>query len=280
MKQLEFATRLLGFFMIMGASAQASQNSAFPIIGGSNVSSSATIAKRTVALFFIETNGNQGLCTGSILDNSRILTAAHCVSGFKQGLVVFSTANIIDLVSQAAKNGLASVPEVRLMSSAIAQPGYDGQLGGNAEFNDLAIVTFTGGLAAGYEPAHFMTKSTLMSVMTKNAPVTLAGYGITSAPTNTPNPADPDQGSGTLRQVAVGVLGLSPKQIDVYVGGRTGHDACSGDSGGPAMMQANGDWFVIGVASRSDCQTMSIYTLVNQEAVSAAKSNFEMATAL
>jgi secreted trypsin-like serine protease len=164
-----------------------------------------------------------------------------------------------------------------MMTSAIAQPGYSGQAGGNAEFNDLAVVTFSGGLSAGYEPAHFLAKADALNALSKNAVVTLAGYGITSAPVATPNPSNPDQGSGTLRQVSVNFQSLSSQQIDIYVAGTRGHDACSGDSGGPAMIQLSGETYVVGVASRSDCRSTSIYTLVDRENVAGAAAKMTMA---
>ena len=275
-KQLQTMTHLLGALCLLSAPAFASENSVLPIIGGTNVSASHVIAKRTVGLFFMETDGKQGLCTGSILDNAHILTAAHCVTNFKAGLVIFSNANMLDQVKQAAQHGVATAPKVRLMSSAVAKPGYDGQLGGAAEFNDLAIVTFSGGLAAGYEPAKFLSQSDVLNALKENAPIVLAGYGITSPPSNTPNQADPNQGSGTLRQVGVKFAGMSAKLVDIFVAGSTGHDACSGDSGGPAMVQVSGETYVIGVASRSDCRTTSIYTLVGQENATISNS-FEMA---
>ncbi len=72
-------------------------------------------------------------------------------------------------------------------------------------------------------------------------------------------------GVGILHQVKVHTVGVLPQQIDIDVGGITGHNACEGDSGGPAMISVNGDVFVIGVDSRGDCRTSSLYTLVYQE---------------
>ncbi len=264
---------LAAVMMVSGVAQASDQVSA--IVGGVNVSASQAIAKRTVALFMWQNSGSVGLCTGSIMDDSHILTAAHCVSDFKQGVVVFSTNSIIDLVKKAAQQGIKAVPQIRVMTSAVAQPGYSGQEGGDSEFNDLAIITFQGGLAPGYEPAHFLPKAQVLGAFASKTTITLSGYGITAPHSNDPNAGD--QGAGTLRQVQVAFQSLSPNQIDVIVAGQMGHDACSGDSGGPAMIQAKGDVYVIGVASRSDCRVSSIYTLIVKENLPSV-SNVRVAT--
>ncbi len=273
MKQLGTITRLFCGFMAFGVNAHASTESVTPIIGGTSVAAGTTIAKRTVGLYFIQKDGRQGLCTGSLLDDSHVLTAAHCIDGFKQGLVIFSATHMLDIVEKAATKGMAAAPEARLVTSAVAQPGYDGQAGGDAEFNDVAILTFKGGMVEGYEPAKFLSKTDALNLLKKNVTVTLAGYGITSRPTQSPDPSDPDQGSGTLRQVNLKFNSMSPKNLNVFVQGRPGHDACSGDSGGPAMIKVSGETYVIGVASRSDCVQMSIYTLVHTANAYTTKPN-------
>jgi secreted trypsin-like serine protease len=251
-----------------------------PVVGGDLVSTTDVIAKRTVGLFFIDTDGSDGLCSGSILDSSHILTAAHCVQNFKQGVVVFSTTNMINLVIAASQQGVSAVPELRLMTGVKAEPGYSGQQGGGDEFNDLAVVTFMGGLPAGYEPAKFLSKASALSVLQNGAVMKLAGYGITApppppAPAGAPAPTPPpagtpvvDDGSGTLRSVSTQFYEFAPLQIDMYLVGAAGHDICEGDSGGPAMINVGGEMFVVGVLSRGDCSQVAIYTFVNQDTIS------------
>lgn len=274
-------------FAALGAVAHASENQVVPIVGGTSVSNAEVIAKRTVGLFFITTKKENGVCTGSILDDSHILTAAHCVADYAQGLVVFANDKLLDYVKAAVKGGVSRVPQVRLMVSVKQEPGYSGQEGGGDEFNDLAVITFQGGLPAGYQPAKFLSQVSAQAFLKQGAKVTLAGYGITqkapqagapamrtsmlaTAPTPSPKPAQPAPntlGVGTLRQVDVQFAQFSPKLIDLYVQGQPQHDACSGDSGGPSVVNIQGETYVVGVASRSDCVHVSIYTFVNQSVV-------------
>ena len=259
-----------------------------PIVGGSVVNQSSVIAKRTVGLyFFINENGQTGaaICSGSILDQSHILTAAHCVQNFKAGYVAFSASNIFPVLQAA---GTAAGPSgqfpsgglVQPMTSAVAAPGFPGMSeasGNGAEFLDLAVITFKGGLPPGYEPAHFLSKADAMSAFLTKPAVILSGYGMISAPAeekqNHPNASGTGfpKGVGILHQVKVQLVGIGPKRIDLAVGGSTGHNACEGDSGGPAMIEYKNETYVVGVDSRGDCRTSSLYTFVNQDNLSALK---------
>jgi secreted trypsin-like serine protease len=268
---------IVGLVVGLSSSAMAADASVMPIVGGTSVPQSSVIAHRVVALFFMTTTNQQAACSGSILNDSQILTAAHCVANFKQGLVIFSTSNMLALVQSAFKNGLSAVPQARLMTGVKQEPGFPGgEPSGDGEFNDLAVVTFQGGLPAGYEPAKFLDQASALAVLQKGAPVTLAGYGITSPPKQQPGAptqqtfmtADPNQGVGTLREVAVQATNFSAQGIDLFVAGPAHHDACSGDSGGPSMVVVGGETYVVGVASRSDCVQTSIYTFVDTAIVS------------
>ena len=303
---MKLAKLILSLGTIIGAQAFATQGpiETSGIIGGTTVAPMTTISQRTVMLYFeITQNGQQGaaVCSGSILDASHILTAAHCVDGFQKGYIVFSADKAFDLLKQAAQSGLASVNGlVTKIDTATEVPGFPGMQNANngGEFVDLGIISFSGGLPRGFEPAKFLAKSTVLVALSQNQTVTLSGYGMTSAPApqasrairtsasrghgHTQNPVAPTAnppaatgfpaGVGILRQVDVNFVGLAPQQIDLEFVGRTNHIACEGDSGGPALIQYQGETYVIGVDSRGDCSKNAIYTLVDQENLSAITS--------
>lgn len=251
----------LGLALNFGFQAPALATS-LPVVGGKLVKASDSFSKHTVALFFftLDADGNQGngLCTGSVLDSSRILTAAHCVENVKAGFVVFALDGVIDIVKGALKNDPASLKVSRKITKIKAEPGYDPN-GGDDEFNDVAVVSFADGLAEGYKAAKFLSdKDTLASIQAGGA-ITLAGYGITK-----PNSQD---GVGTLRKVDRKFLKLTENKLNVWVSGSQGHDACSGDSGGPAFVKQGGEYYVVGVASRSDCVKTAIYTVVSKNSL-------------
>jgi secreted trypsin-like serine protease len=246
------------------------------IIGGQVIQRNDTLAHRTVSIVMVNVeNGKQGvgLCSASIIDSNHLLTAAHCVSGFQKGWVAFAMTGVMDMVMGVAKSGTPS-GNVATITGAKAMPGFPGIGQGThgEEFPDFAIITFstpTGQLPSGYEPAHFLPRSSLASALKIGTPVTLAGYGITSAPAGQSEMLDMIAGdsSGTLRKVTVPLAKISPNGIDIFMQGAAGHNACSGDSGGSANVAGGGDMFAVGVASRANCSNMSIYTVVSQEQV-------------
>ena len=265
----------LFFSSLSPKSATASEQMNLPIVGGTPVSADSLIARRTVALYFLVTqNGQKGaaLCSGSILDSSHILTAAHCMQDFQSGYVVFSADQVFPLLKQVSANGIASLHGlVQAMTAAKAYPGFPGmnQANGNGgEFVDLAIISFSGGLPSGYEPAHFLNQKTLLDSLIQKPDLLLSGYGMTSPPNTQPaglSSSGFPAGVGLLRQVSVHFGGLLPQQIDLSVGGIAHHNACEGDSGGPALLSLGNDVFVVGVDSRGDCSQHSLYTRVDQE---------------
>jgi secreted trypsin-like serine protease len=234
------------------------------IVGGRTVAANDTIARRTVALYMLKNDGKGGLCTGSILNGGTILSAAHCVYNVKKVVVIFALNNI-GKIAQAAltsENGAGGI--ARVASNFRQLPGYSGQAGGSDEFPDLALITFKGGLPVGYEPAHFLNQAETAKVLRSGAPVTVAGYGITSVEERNQTISGPNT-SGTLRQVTIQFASFSQNKVQMFLKGPTNRNACSGDSGGPAMVTIEGNPYVIGIASRSDCIQNSIYTWVPRE---------------
>ena len=293
---------LLAVSVIVSVSANAQMQTR--IIGGTTVSSSTAIGQRTVGLFFqgkpdAKGQASAAVCTGSIVDESHVITAAHCVQDFYEGAVIFTAGNMFAILDQASKGGIASVNgQLAMMESAVALPGFPGMDNSNNanEFVDLAVITFKGGLPTGYEAAKFLAHKDVLAALKTSKTATLAGYGMTSAPQELSQkqtqsfdfqtgkkpkaPTTPsDDGSandgfpagvGTLRKVSVSYQGLSNKEIDIYFVGKANHIACEGDSGGPASVTYQGETYVVGVDSRGDCASNAIYGLIDQETLNSA----------
>jgi secreted trypsin-like serine protease len=251
------ASLQIAMIVLFTAFSTQASHAAVEVVGGKNVTSQDVISRRTVGIVMKLANGT-AICSGEIIDSSHILAAAHCTTKVQGGYIVFATTNIVQVAQQ-------NQAAVRKITSIKAMPGYSGQTGGGGEFADFAIFTFSGGVPMGYEAAHFLPSSVISSKLKVSTSITLAGYGITSAPSAIP--AAGLQGAGTLREVAVKLAQIGGQKIDMYLQGQSGHIACEGDSGGPAMVSINGDQYVIGVDSRGNCQDMAIYGIVSKEMV-------------
>lgn len=200
------------------------------------------IIKSTVYLEIIGSDGSGGVCTGSLIRPHIILTAAHCVPenlaslhiGFYDGPNKFS---------------------VRSASSVLVHGGYDG----TATQNDLALIYFPGSIPKGHAPIKILDRpQALLDSVFFVTPNTIAGYGVTKY-----GKGD----SGTLRKTNVVFDGHHSDTISLFDLNENSSSACSGDSGGPAMIYDNGELKLWGVASFVDaplCENHSYYTLASQ----------------
>jgi secreted trypsin-like serine protease len=192
------------------------------IVNGKSLNTKGENSHSVVALIS-ENREGEALCTGSIVSDSVILTAAHCVAGNPQRIQIIFGSDIKKTTDE----------NIRLADIAISHPNWGRNLkSGRA---DLALVHFKGGL-----PAHYF-------------PVTLIGYGVTSG--------EREKGLGKLRQTTTQIIGQkSPSEI---VTDGESSSVCFGDSGGPAFIKEGNENIQWGVASAVEnraCNEASIHT--------------------
>ncbi len=219
------------------------------IIGGSTVQPGTQLAASIVGVYD-RTHG--GLCTGSLLNNSLVVTAAHCVSAGGQILVVFTT----DFSQKPAPEMVRAVTGIKIHPSygRALKPGPDGKSYDNA---DIALIRFSGSAPTGYVPAKLLNDPYALRA---GADVVLAGFGISDGVKQT--------GAGLLRTTTVQVSDPQWGVTEVLLDQQQGHGACHGDSGGPAYVFLDGQFYLFGITSRgqddpkNDCSHFSIYTNV------------------
>ena len=220
------------------------------MVNGTVVHRPSDISRSVVALVMAGQKG-QSLCSGTILDERTILTAAHCVDHSPRELIV-----VFGPVVQTSK------PEMRRQAiAAVQHPQWKyGQ-----RMGDIALVSFRGGLPEGFTPVTLAGPSFPLSF---RRDLFMIGYGIS-------NPAR-QGGGGILRQTHSAVVGLErPDQIvvDERLSG-----ACFGDSGGPAFARLDDQVVQVGLAHsvmNQSCDMASFYTgvmLYSDWIVAAARS--------
>jgi len=214
-------------------------------LGSKAASKNEPLARSVVALVAIHQD-SEALCTGTILSDDIILTAAHCVENNPEKMAVIFSQN---LKPAPATTGLN--PDVlRRVDRFAENPGW-GKQSANGR-GDLALVHFAGGLPAGFSPVRLATPGIELEL---NTGVRMLGYGVTDGIKN--------KGAGVLRETETTVMSsLSPTEI--VTDGRKS-SVCFGDSGGPAFSMQNGLWVQWGVASsvmNQECNQASIHTEV------------------
>ncbi len=257
------------------------------IIGGALVKKDSRLAKSTVGIYDA---ANGGVCTGILLENNIIVTAAHCVQeDVSETFVVFSP-DMESLLSDY--NKLRKSPLTRRASAGVVNDKYKliAELEQpNDPTHDIALLKFNGTTPKGYMPANILEDASLLK---EGSPTLVAGYGVNTDnlieldvkeinPEDLQKLVDDDvvfcdfdsttketrcvmeelDGPAVLKSTTVNI-GSFPNAYEAILLHDKEHGPCSGDSGGPAFIKVGTNYFVWGLTSRSElgCATHSTYT--------------------
>jgi secreted trypsin-like serine protease len=206
------------------------------IFGGSPVDASDAVASTTV-LITGHHLGTGILCTGSLIADDTVVTAAHCVVDVNVSTIrVIFTQNVTFSSLMNDPEISDSDPRVHQIYGAIADPSFKSS---GDDRHDIAIIRFKGSLNAGYHPAQIVDPSTELST---GEDVIVAGYG-------SQNPRQESSG-GQLRKAQVTIAQLLNSD-EMVVNQEKGQGVCWGDSGGPAFIQSGSTLLLWGVTDRA-----------------------------
>jgi secreted trypsin-like serine protease len=198
---------------------------AHALVGGA--SSVRNMAAGRHIVMVIGTRGN--LCTGTALARDLVLTAGHCVAPAATYRVL--TPGV-------------TPPGLPILSIAV-HPRYNPKdYRAGRVTADVALLKLETPLPANVVPVRLAASHAVKA----GDRLVIAGYGVTVAGSDT--------GVGVPRQSALVATGrpgnLQIRLVDPATRGeRPGLGACTGDSGGPAFIEAGGGYALVGVVSWS-----------------------------
>ena len=213
---------------------------------------------------------NRQFCTGSLVDERWVLTAAHCITTDSGGRQAAGTLEV--LVGQKNLNAdPATGPgEVIDVARVIRFPGYSTRtLAGDAALLKLRIAsTHAPVLIASNQPR-------------KGSRSYIAGWGDTRSYDNSASDYPRALHSGFIQTIGDRTCSRSPVHAGTYDGrtmfcaGRPNGrpDTCQGDSGGPIAIHRSGrlPWRLIGVTSYGFCGRrppwLAVYTRITANPV-------------
>lgn len=192
------------------------------IVGGEITTLKSPVAKYVV-LVIDDDSGSY--CTGTLIKDNIVLTAAHCLGKRGNGLTL-----------AFGRNPMSGNYIARRSAAVAIHPDY--KKANSQDPHDLALILIDGSAPASYSPVRVPNNSFPMQ---KNLNFTAIGYGRISGKS--------PQGIGVLRDTQLKISHLTQNQKQFYVNQENGKGICNGDSGGPALMRYQGVDYIVGVAS-------------------------------
>ncbi|MGE5085111.1 MAG: S1 family peptidase [Bacillota bacterium] len=218
------------------------------VIGGDKIDFENPIANSTVALMD-EQDGE--LCSGVMISNELILTAAHCVYSGMTSLLVYFTPNIKDGDSYNSRYAVTCIQHENYKSDV-----------DKMDTADIALVRVSGTLPYGYKPVPLYPDSDKLRAADD---IIVAGYGVNRSWGKT-------AGAGILRTTTLKVREPRSGKTEMVLNQSFKKGVCNGDSGGPAFIKKGGQLYLVGIASRGGsydfpgapkCSVTSTYTRVD-----------------
>jgi len=187
------------------------------IIGGHTDSTDTAVVELVEAV-----GRDEYTCTATFVSPTALLTAAHCVVDENHPKLIPSKATFRVMTAVSRGSAKSSDWITVRRANVHPHPGYDGEA-----LHDVAMIVLDSPVAV----TPVAIRRTPITSALAGSKVRLVGYGQTT------RKSGPNDGSETRRTVDTTLRALDGNLVRI---GKTGQQACDGDSGGPALLTVDG----------------------------------------
>lgn len=204
------------------------------------------IETRFAQVGYVWINDGSSLCTGTLVGHRTVLTAAHCVEGFKGQKIEFLLSNSVQ--SKTLPDDKYLVTDFDYPQDPSVGPAFDALI----LADDLALLYLDRDVKDPQKRDALLNPIAVYAGTpsfpdVRSAALTFVGFGYSDI---VPGPPPQLTESGSKRSVSMTIEADSRK---TFRNKAPGQNTCKGDSGGPALLlRQNQEPVVIGVISAGD----------------------------
>lgn len=199
-------------------------------------------------------------CTGTLVDDQVVLTAAHCLDTARGGgsFRTMDPSRVAVYIGEDPRDDI--LDHLYTVSETEINAGYDRR----ALSNDIALLRLSSAPSEAVTPVPSLPSSSGFTALDAGETLNFVGFGEIE---------DGTWGGKLQVDLPLGGLGCSvawcPDSGDsatqISYSQTSGSGPCSGDSGGPAFIQRSGTWYVGGITSYGDasCTYYGVSTRVD-----------------
>ena len=226
------------------------------IVNGSTVSEADKESEDVVMLMTKAEGGQISVCTASAISSDVLVTAAHCVPELATDIVVSLHSSV------SCESGFDSRSHIAKVTDVVAHPDYSTAYKSYLRAsNDIALVFLEKKLPPKYKVHQIATSEESL-----NKELLFLGYGTTGYTKD---------GTMILRKTSLpsNSVKIDSKNNLVEVDQSAGTGICTGDSGGPALIETNSGKKVLSVnslvlfdattADQDKCGRKAVLTLIH-----------------